>query len=200
MSGPLAQDVPTTLAALATAHTARGKAAPQNGAKYPSGNFGTALADLATMLRSEVGVEVATVDVGGWDTHTDEANQLDRQLASAAKTLAAFMTDLGPTRRKRVTVVVVTEFGRRVQMNASGGTDHGHGSLMWLLGGGVVGGQVHGKWAQLSSGSLVDGDVPGFNNAFDVLGEISKKRLGLARPELLFPGHAFSFPGAVRAG
>ncbi|MCW2538884.1 MAG: hypothetical protein JWN95_609 [Frankiales bacterium] len=200
MSGPLAQDVPTTLAALAAAQTARTKAAPQNGAKYPSGNFGTALADLATMLRAEVGVEVATVDVGGWDTHTDEANQLDRQLASAAKTLAAFMTDLGPTRRKRVTVVVVTEFGRRVQMNASGGTDHGHGSLMWLLGGGVVGGHVHGRWAQLSGASLVDGDVPGFNNAFDVLGEISKKRLGLARPELLFPGHVFSFPGAVRAG
>ena len=129
LSGPLGEDVPTTLAALATAATAQAKAGVQNGASYPSGNFSAALKDLATLLRAEVGMQIATVDVGGWDTHTDEVNQLDRNLTSAAASLAAFLTDLGPVRRKRVTIVVMTEFGRRVQMNASGGTDHGHGSV-----------------------------------------------------------------------
>ena len=139
LAGPLGEDVPTTLAALATAGAAQAEAGVQNGAVYPAGNFSAALDDLATLLRAEVGLQVATVDVGGWDTHTDEVNQLDRNLASAAGSLAAFLTDLGPARRKRVTVVVMTEFGRRVQMNASGGTDHGHGSVMWLLGGGLAG-------------------------------------------------------------
>jgi uncharacterized protein (DUF1501 family) len=78
-----------------------------------------------------------------------------------------------------VTVVVMTEFGRRVAMNDSGGTDHGHGSVMWLLGGGLAGSDVFGKWSQLSAATLADGDVPGWNNPFDVLGELVQKRLGV---------------------
>ena len=137
-------------------------------------------------------MQVATVDVGGWDTHTDEANQLDRNLTSAAKALAAFLTDLGPARRSRVTVVVMTEFGRRVQMNASGGTDHGHGSLMWLLGGGLAGASVYGKWTPLSDAALDSGDVPALNNAFDVLGELAQKRLGVGQLGAVFPGRTFA--------
>jgi uncharacterized protein (DUF1501 family) len=189
LPGPLGEDVPTTLAALGTAATARAKAGPQNGAVYPSGSFSTALADLATLLRAEVGMQVATVDVGGWDTHTDEVNQLDRHLTSAAKSLAAFLTDLGPARRSRVTVVVMTEFGRRVQMNANGGTDHGHGSVLWLLGGGLAGSSVYGKWNQLSASTLDAGDVPALNAAYDVLGEVAQKRLGVGSVTGLFPGH-----------
>jgi uncharacterized protein (DUF1501 family) len=199
LAGPLGEDVPTTLAALATAATAQAKAGVQNGAVYPSGNFSTALKDLATLLRAEVGMQVATVDVGGWDTHTDEVNQLDRNLASAAGSLAAFLTDLGPQRRKRVTVAVVTEFGRRVAMNASGGTDHGHGSVVWLLGGGVVGARVHGRWTPLTAGSLDSGDVPGVNEVFDVLGELAQKRLGVGSLTALFPGHNFSPLGLAKA-
>jgi uncharacterized protein (DUF1501 family) len=137
-------------------------------------------------------MQIATVDVGGWDTHTDEVNQLDRNLGSAAASLAAFLTDLGPTRRKRVTVVVMTEFGRRVQMNASGGTDHGHGSLMWLLGGGLTGASVYGKWTQLAAGTLDSGDVPALNGAFDVLGELAQKRLSAGAMSTVFPGHSFT--------
>jgi len=199
LSGPLGEDVPTTLAALTTAGAAQAKAAVQNGASYPSGNFSNALKDLATLLRAEVGMQIATVDVGGWDTHTDEVNQLDRNLTSAAASLAAFLTDLGPTRRKRVTVVVMTEFGRRVQMNASGGTDHGHGSVMWLLGGGFAGSTVHGKWSPLSASVLDSGDVPGLNQAFDVLGELAQKRLGVGSVSGLFPGHSFSPMNLARA-
>jgi uncharacterized protein (DUF1501 family) len=192
LSGPLGEDVPTTLAALATAGAAQAKAGVQNGAVYPSGNFSGALQDLATLLRAEVGMQVATIDVGGWDTHTDEVNQLDRNLTSAAKSLAAFLTDLGTQRRRRVTIVVMTEFGRRVQMNANGGTDHGHGSVMWLLGGGLAGSAVHGKWSPLSAGVLDSGDVPGLNQAFDVLGELAQKRLGVGSLTTLFPGHSFT--------
>ncbi len=200
LAGPLGEDVPTTLAALATAGTAQTKAGPRNGASYPSGNFSTAMADLATLLRAEVGMQVATVDVGGWDTHTDEAGDLDRNLASAAKTLDAFLTDLGPQRRTRVTIAVVTEFGRRVQVNASGGTDHGHGSVLWLLGGGLSKAAVHGAWTPLSASTLDSGDVPGLNSAFDVFGELAQKRLGVGRVDTLFPGLGFSPLGVARAG
>ncbi|SOD70705.1 uncharacterized protein SAMN05892883_0364 [Jatrophihabitans sp. GAS493] len=195
ISGPLGVDVPMAFSALGTAAKLKAAAGAKNGAVYPSGNFGAAMADLATVIRGNVGLQVATVDVGGWDTHTNEAYELDLSLTSAAKTLAAFMTDLGPTLRKKVTVVVMTEFGRRVAMNASGGTDHGHGSVMWLLGGGIVGGQVHGKWTPLSSSVLDQGDVPGLNNAFDVLGEVAQKRLGVGGLSSVFPGHSVSTIG-----
>ena len=200
LPGPLGEDVPTTLAALGTAAAARAKAGAQNGAVYPSGNFSKALADLATLLRAEVGMQVATVDVGGWDTHTDEVNQLDRHLTSAANSLAAFLTDLGPARRSRVTVVVMTEFGRRVQMNANGGTDHGHGSVMWLLGGGLSGAAVHGKWTPLTAAALDSGDVPALNDAFDVLGEVAQKRLGVGSVTGLFPGHQFAPLNLAKTG
>jgi uncharacterized protein (DUF1501 family) len=185
MSGPLGQDVPTTLAALKTAAHVRKVA--KAGAAYPGGYFGSALKDLAGLLKAEVGLEVATVDVGGWDTHTDERRELDGQLTAAGAALARFMTDLGPVRRKRVTVVVMTEFGRRVEMNDSGGTDHGHGSVMWLLGGGLVRSDVFGHWRALSSSTLDGGDVPGWNNPFDVLGELLQKRLGAGSLSGVFP-------------
>jgi uncharacterized protein (DUF1501 family) len=188
-AGPLGEDVPTTLSALKTAATVRASAGVQNGAVYPAGDFSQSLQDLAAILRAEVGLQVATVDVGGWDTHTDEVAQLDGVLTSAAASLAAFMTDLGPERRQRVTVAVVTEFGRRVEMNASGGTDHGHGSVVWLLGGGVVGQQVLGSWTKLTAGTLDQGDVPGVNNVFDIFGELVQKRLGIGSLSSIFPGH-----------
>ncbi len=134
---------------------------------------------------------MATIDLGGWDTHTDEAQDLDGHLASAAQSLSAFMTDLGANRRKRVTVVVQTEFGRRVEMNASGGTDHGHGSVMWLLGGGLSASGVLGKWNELTDSTLDAGDVPGVNNPFDVLGEIVQKRLNIGSLSSVFPGHSY---------
>ncbi|MDT4971943.1 MAG: hypothetical protein QOG22_2086 [Pseudonocardiales bacterium] len=200
MTGTLGEDVPTTVSALATAATVRAGAGVQNAAVYPAGNFSGALKDLADVLRAEVGLQVATVDVGGWDTHTNEVHDLDALLTAAAQSLAAFMTDLGPTRRSRVTVVVMTEFGRRVAMNDSGGADHGHGSLIWLLGGGIVGGQVHGNWTPLSAATLADGDVPGVNNMFDVLGEVVQKRLGVGALSSVFPNHVVNPIGVATPG
>ncbi|MGN6605515.1 MAG: DUF1501 domain-containing protein [Jatrophihabitans sp.] len=186
--GTLATDVPVTLNALATAAKVQADSGPRNGAQYPGGDFSDALGDVAKMLRTEVGMQVATVDIGGWDTHTDEANDLDDNLAYFAKSLNAFLTDLGPTRRSRVTVAVMTEFGRRVGMNASGGTDHGHGSVMWLLGGGLSRSGVFGRWTPLSDAVLDAGDVPGLNSPFAVLGEVAQKRLGVGSMSSIFPG------------
>jgi uncharacterized protein (DUF1501 family) len=197
MSGTLGEDVPATLSALGTAATVNASAGVQNGAVYPGGEFSQALKDVASLLRAEVGLQVATIDLGGWDTHTDEANDLDGHLSSAAASLAAFMTDLGPARRSRVTVVVQTEFGRRVEMNASGGTDHGHGSVLWLLGGGLSGSGVFGKWKSLSDATLDSGDVPGVNNPFDVLGEIVQKRLSAGSLSTIFPGHTYAPMGVA---
>lgn len=188
VGGTLGVDVPDTLAALTTAKQIQAVANAST-ASYPQGGFGDALKDLAAILKADVGLEVATVDVGGWDTHTDEAYDLDNNLDGAARALQAFMADLGTTRRKRVTVVVMTEFGRRVAMNDSGGTDHGHGSVMWLLGGGLNRSDVVGTWHQLSDATLDSGDVPGLNNPFDVLGELVQKRLGAGSLSQVFPGY-----------
>lgn len=197
VDGTLGEDVPDTLSALKTAARVRTHAATQNGANYPGGGFAQALKDIAAMLRAEVGLQVATVDVGGWDTHTDEVNELDGNLGSAAQALAAFMTDLGPTRRKRVTVVVQTEFGRHVAMNASGGTDHGHGSVMWLLGGGLRQSGVFGHWHRLTPSVLNLGDVPGLNSPFNVFGEVLQKRLGVGALSRIFPNHRYAPLGFV---
>jgi uncharacterized protein (DUF1501 family) len=189
LGGTLGADVPNTIAALATA--AQISAAPPGTVAYPGGDFAAALRDLAGILRADVGLQIATVDVGGWDTHTDEVNDLDYHLDSAASALRAFMDDLGPERRKRVTITVMTEFGRRVEMNDSGGTDHGHGSLIWLLGGGLARSDVFGNWTALSNATLADGDVPGVNNPFDVLGELVQKRLNAGLTGV-FPGYTAS--------
>jgi uncharacterized protein (DUF1501 family) len=191
MDGPLGEDVPTAIDALGTAAQVRASSVAST-VTYPAGDFSAALKNLATILKAEVGLQVATVDVGGWDTHTNEASQLDDLLASAAGSLRAFMDDLGPDRRQRVTVAVMTEFGRRVAQNASGGADHGHGSVMWLMGGGLARSGVFGKWTQLTSSVLDNGDVPGLNSPFDVLGELVQKRLGVGSLSTIFPGYTVS--------
>jgi uncharacterized protein (DUF1501 family) len=199
VEGPLGQDVSNALAAVGTLNTVRAGAAVQNGAVYPVGPTAVALKDLAAILRAEVGLQVATLDVSSWDTHTNEVAGLDGLLTNTAQALAAFFTDLGPTRRSRVTVIVQSEFGRRVAMNASGGADHGHGGVMWLLGGGVVGQRVHGKWTPLASAADLDGgDVPGLNDPFNISGEVIAKRLGVGSLSTIFPGLSYAPLGVAR--
>ena len=199
MDGTLGEDVPNTLNALDTATAIRSQVGVRNGAVYPNGPFSTSLQDLAAILRADVGMQVATIDVGGWDTHTDEANDLDNNLNSLAKSLAAFMTDLGPDRRKRVTVVVQTEFGRRVATNGTGGSDHGHGSVMMVLGGGLAASGVYGVWLPLVSAILDQGDVPGLNSPFSVLSEVIQKRLNVGLLNNVFPGQVVLPMGMMTA-
>jgi uncharacterized protein (DUF1501 family) len=165
---------------------------PRNGAVYPDGNLSTSLQDMARLLRAEVGLQIGTIDVGGWDTHTNEVRELDPNLGALSSALAGFLQDLGPDRRSRVTVAVMTEFGRRVGENASGGTDHGHGSVMWLLGGGLRASGVYGRWNGLAPAALDNGDVPMLNNTYDILGEALQTRLGIGSLSPIFPAHTYA--------
>lgn len=190
VGGVLATDVPAALSALSTVAKIRSGGGPQHGATYPDGALSKALRDIADVLHADVGLQVAALDIGGWDHHINEAPQFDRLLGELAGALAAFFTDLGPKRRSRVTVMVHSEFGRRVQQNASAGTDHGTGGLVMVAGGGLAGSGVRGQWRPLHAQTdLAGGDVPLVNNIFDVFAEVVTKRLGVRSIAKVFPDH-----------
>ena len=114
--------------------------------------------DVARVIKADIGLQVAAVDFGDWDMHIDlgrvDEGWLSDKLDELARSMAAFATDLGQ-RFNDVTVVTLTEFGRSLVENGSGGVDHGHGQAVLLLGGGVQGGQVHGTWPTLEDDALV---------------------------------------------
>lgn len=176
--------------------------APQNGASYPANAFGDALADVVRLVRSNCGLRAATVDLGGWDLHSEAgtvtAGAQTSHLTELGRALSAYTTDLG-ARIADVTTVVVSEFGRRVEQNSSGGTDHGYGGLMLLLGGAVRGGQVHGAWPGLAAASLTSGgDLEIRNDYRDVLGEVALKALNLGDTGGIFPGYTVDPLGVMR--
>ncbi|HWG98448.1 MAG TPA: DUF1501 domain-containing protein [Pilimelia sp.] len=167
--------------------------APANGAVYPETELGAALRDVARLIKSGVGLRCATVDFGDWDMHEGAGAAVAGQpmferLRELALALAAFATDLGPAGLDRVTLVTLSEFGRRVQENASRGTDHGHGNAMLLLGGGVNGGRVYGRWPGLAPSALVAGDLAATSDYRAVLGEILQRRCGMGSLGSIFPG------------
>lgn len=200
LDSPLESLMVNTLGAVAAApDVQRTPKAPQNGAVYSADDFGAAMADIARLVRSGCGLRVATVDVGGWDVHSEagnvDAGTMTNHLRDFGKTVSAFATDLG-SRLSDVTVVFMSEFGRRVAQNGSGGTDHGFGGLMMLLGGSVIGGRVAGAWPGL--GTLPQGDLPVANDYRDVLGEAAQKTLGLGSISSLFPQHTVNPIGLLR--
>jgi uncharacterized protein (DUF1501 family) len=164
---------------------------PQNGAQYPDSDFGQALQQVAQLVRADLGLEVACIDVGGWDTHAAEGGAtgtLANLLGDLGAGLHAFYADLAD-RMAHITVVTMSEFGRRVKENASGGTDHGHGNCMFLLGGGVAGGKVYGTWPGLAAGQLYGpGDLAVTTDFRTVLSEIVDHRLGNPKIAEVFPG------------
>lgn len=162
---------------------------PANGVQY-DGGFEEGLRDIARLMKGGAEVEVGTIGIGGFDTHSNQVGQLTRLLGELSTGLAKFMTDLGPAGRKKVTVMVRTEFGRRVGDN-DGGTDHGKGGVTMLLGAGIQGGQVHGAWPGLADGALDDGNVAAVNHGFDIVGTVAQNVLGAGSMATVFPGHAF---------
>ncbi len=160
---------------------------PANGAKYPDGPLGKRLKQIAQLIRGDVGVEVAVTDCGGWDTHANQKPLLDKRLAELGGALAAFATDLGG-RMADVCVVTATEFGRTVKENGSAGTDHGHGSVMMVMGGGVKGKRVLGSWKGLAD--LYEGrDLPVTTDHRTVFAEILRAHLGHKDTSAVFPKH-----------
>lgn len=148
--------------------------APASAVTYPPGDLGKALASTAQLLKSDVGAEVVTVDQGSWDHHqwvgTLDGGNLKTMADPLGAGLAAFFEDLGPL-ADRVTVVTISEFGRRVKENASQGLDHGHGNVMFVLGAGVKGG-YYGRWPGIEG--LEDSDLPVTTDYRDVLAEVTK--------------------------
>ncbi|MEO5887309.1 MAG: DUF1501 domain-containing protein, partial [Anaerolineales bacterium] len=165
---------------------------PSGGAAYPETEFGMAMKQVAQIAKAEIGLEVACVDIGGWDTH-NEQGQLDGELPTLLDELSAGLAslyhDLGE-RAKRVTIVTMSEFGRRVYENGSSGTDHGHGNCMFVLGGGVNGGKVHGEWPGLAPDKLFGpGDLNITTDYRDVLAEVVQKRLKNPKLSEIFPNY-----------
>lgn len=175
--------------------------APANGASYPVGDLGDALKSTATMIRAQVGARVVTIDYGSWDMHanlgTVEWGPMQSMVDELAKALAAFFTDLGAL-GAAVTVVTMSEFGRRVQENGAMGLDHGYGSCMLLLGGGVRGGRYHGTWPGLDAGRLVDGDLAVTTDSRSVIAEVLRSRMGDVSIPEVFPDFTPTTVGAMQ--
>src|SRR5688572_3288286 len=161
-------------------------------ATYPESEFGLALKQTAMLNKAEVGLEVSAIDVGGWDTHFAQGSTsglMPNLMKDLAEGLAAFHADMFD-RMNNLTTVTMSEFGRRVSENGSLGTDHGHGSMMMVLGGHVQGGKVHGEWPGMSEGQLIGpGDLAVTTDYRDVLSEILTKRLNNDALSNIFPNY-----------
>jgi uncharacterized protein (DUF1501 family) len=149
-------------------------------------------ADLARLIKADAGLEAAWLDMGGWDTHrgqgSSERGTLPRQLERLGRALSAFRADLAEA-FQRVVIVVMSEFGRTARENGSGGTDHGHGSVMLVLGGNVKGGRVLGSFPGLADEQLHEGrDLAVTTDFRDLLAEVCERHLGCADATPLFPG------------
>lgn len=159
----------------------------QNGASYPAGNFADQLRELGQLIRADIGLEAACIDLGGWDHHDSQLQRIGPLLQQLGDGLKAFADDMG-ARMANIQVVVISEFGRRAKQNANGGTEHGQGNALLLLGGGVRGGQVYGAWPGLRASDLVQGeDLDTATDYRTVLAELLSKRAGNVEMDRVFP-------------
>ncbi len=164
----------------------------EHGATYPDGVFGRSLRQIAQLIKAEVGVEIAFADLGGWDTHANQGavqGVLARRLGEFSTGIAALYADLGD-RMEDVVILTMSEFGRTVSENGTGGTDHGHGNCMLALGGRVNGGIILGDWPGLEPEQLHERRDLALTTDFrDVFGEIVQDHLGATRLERIFPNY-----------
>ncbi len=176
------------LAAMAELRSADpGQYEPANGASYPATEFGQHFRELGQLIRANLGLKTASLTLHGWDHHDNQKAVLPQILTELSETLDAFATDMGVD-MQRITVVTMSEFGRRAQENASGGFDHGYGSFMLALGGGVLGGEVYGDWPGLAPKNLVfTGDLDISTDYRTVLAELLAKRFGEDDFATVFP-------------
>lgn len=165
---------------------------PEHGAEYPRSPFGQRLREIAQLIKSGVGIEVAFADVGGWDTHVNQGaatGQLAARLTDFSLSVGALVRDLGD-RMQDVVIMTMSEFGRMVRQNGNGGTDHGHAGAMFVIGGGVRGGRVHGAWPGLEREQLHEGRDLALTTDFRaVFADVLSKHLGAANLAPVFPGY-----------
>jgi uncharacterized protein (DUF1501 family) len=166
---------------------------PAAGVTYPRSPFGQRLLQIAQLIKAGVGLEVAFADVGGWDTHVNQGGaqgQLAQRLGDFSGSIAALVADLGD-RMGDVVILTMSEFGRTVRQNGTGGTDHGHAGAMFVIGGGLAGAKkVHGRWPGLAPEQLHEGRDLALTTDFrSVFSEIAAKHLGAEKLEEIFPGY-----------
>ena len=166
-------------------------AIPESTGTYPNGRFGQSMKQIARLIKSEVGVEIAFAEIEGWDTHVNEGGgkgQLANRLKELGEGLSAFYQDLGD-RMGDVVLVTMSEFGRTARENGNRGTDHGHANVMFALGGNVRGGRVLGRWPGLAPEVLYEGrDLDLTTDYRAVCSEVLQKHLGLRSSTAVFPG------------
>jgi uncharacterized protein (DUF1501 family) len=191
-----------TLGALNTA-ASLGSYTAANGASYPNSSVGKALKNAAQLIKANVGLRVLTIDLGDWDMHADlgrvDSGWMRNNLTDLGNSLAAFGTDLGAG-MSSVTLVTMSEFGRRVEENESGGVDHGWGNVMMVMGGNVVQG-VHGTWPGLAANQLTQGDLKVTTDYRAVLADVLVNRTGasVAQVKEVFPGYNGTTIGVTTA-
>jgi uncharacterized protein (DUF1501 family) len=158
--------------------------------------LGEALRQIAQLIKANVGLEVAFADMQGWDTHVGqgaERGQLALRFRDFGAALAAFSQDLGD-KMADVVVLTMSEFGRTVAENGNRGTDHGHATAMLVLGGGVRGGRVYGRWPGLGHHQLFEGRDLAVTTDFRTLfSEVATRHLGVSAAPI-FPGFRLTQP------
>jgi uncharacterized protein (DUF1501 family) len=173
----------------------------QVGAQYgQGGELGRSLQQLARLIKADAGVEAAFAEIDGWDHHGNENPQLSNMLRQFSNAVAAFTTDMGD-RMEDIVMVTMSEFGRTVEENGNGGTDHGHGSLMMVIGGPVKGGKVYGEWPGLEKEQLFEGrDLAVTTDFRAVLSELIGGHLGQKDLGRVFPDYKMGGPlGLLRS-
>lgn len=155
---------------------------------YPENPITPSLMTIAQSIKQDMGLRVATVDVGGWDTHVAQAGKFSENAGWLASSVMAFWKDLGPLQQD-VSVVVMSEFGRRLRSNSAGGTDHGRGNVMMVLGPQAKGGRMLGRWPGLTNDVLEEGaDLAVVTDYRNVLAELLANHMRLADSSQVFPG------------
>jgi uncharacterized protein (DUF1501 family) len=164
--------------------------AADNRAVYPGSQFGQRMLQIAQLIKSDLGLEIAFADMGGWDTHANQGastGQLATRLEDFSRSIAAFAQDMGD-RMENIVVMTMSEFGRTVKENGNRGTDHGHAGSMFVIGGAVKGKKVYGKWPGLESGQLHEGRDLALTTDFrTVFSEVAGKHLGASKLAEIFP-------------
>jgi len=180
----------TARRALASAaHVEAALAAQPAHTPIPQGPVGQALMTAARLIRADLGAELIVVDTGGWDTHVGEAQRLDRGLGQLGAAIAAFATELGD-RLADTTLVTISEFGRTVRENGTGGTDHGTATMSLVLGGAIRGGRIAGAMPGLDEAARFEGrDLAIATDTRDLLAEILSHELGVTGLGTIFPDH-----------
>jgi uncharacterized protein (DUF1501 family) len=165
---------------------------PASGVQYPAGDFGRSLRQIAQLIKSGVGLEIAFADIGGWDTHQAQGaatGQLANRFTELARGIRALYDDLGD-RMDDVVLMTMSEFGRTVAENGTGGTDHGHANCMLVMGGAVGGGRILGEWPGLEREQLYENRDLALTTDFrDIFAEVVSGHLQTSSLDKVFPGH-----------